>query len=75
MRERVSLLGVIAEERGSLELSVKVVIAKSDGSTCGGHLLEATVRPTLEVLLTELPRRLRRPHDPSARTSLIDIGT
>lgn len=73
--EVVSLLGVIAEESGRLGPHVKVVLAKRDGSTFGGHLLEATVSPTLEILLTELPRRLRRRHDPSAGTSPIDVRT
>ena len=39
----------------------------------GGHLLEAHVRPTLEVLLTESPAHLRRRHDPESGLSLIAV--
>ena len=36
------------------------VVGKRDGSAHGGHLLEAHVRPTLEVMRIESPRHLRR---------------
>ena len=39
----------------------------------GGHLLEARVRPTLEVLLTESPAYLRRECDPQSGIALIRI--
>jgi hypothetical protein len=32
-----------------------VVVSRADGTAMGGHLLEAHVRPTLEVVLTESP--------------------
>ena len=37
----------------------------------GGHLLEARVRPTLEVMLTESSRGLRRRFDPESDLALI----
>ena len=37
----------------------------------GGHLLEAHVRPTLEVVLTESPRHLRKRKDPESGLALI----
>jgi predicted DNA-binding protein with PD1-like motif len=52
---------------------IHAVLGRSDGSTVGGHLLEASVRPTLEVLLTETPAELRRRHDPATGLALIDI--
>lgn len=36
-----------------------VVLGTSDGTTRGGHLLEARVRPTLEVIVVESPEHLR----------------
>ena len=37
----------------------------------GGHLLEAHVRPTLEVVLTELPRHLHKRKDSDSGLALI----
>ena len=37
----------------------------------GGHLLEAHVRPTLEVVLTELPRHLHKRKDAESGLALI----
>jgi uncharacterized protein len=45
----------------------------SDGSTRGGHLLTGTVRPTLEVVLTETPATLRRKKRADIGIALIDI--
>jgi predicted DNA-binding protein with PD1-like motif len=39
----------------------------------GGHLLAATVRPTLEIMLTESPRHLRRSVDEKTGLPLIDL--
>jgi hypothetical protein len=35
--------------------------------------MEATVRPTLELILTESPAYLRRKHDPRSGLALISI--
>lgn len=50
-----------------------VVVSRSDGSTVGGHLLEATVNPTLEVIVTESPAHLRRRYDPETGLALVDL--
>ena len=49
------------------------VLGRRDGSTVGGHLLDARVRPTLEVLLTESPDYLRRGCDPRSGIALIRV--
>jgi predicted DNA-binding protein with PD1-like motif len=49
-----------------------VVVGFPDGSTKGGHLLEARVWPTLEVFVTELPRALVKQYDPESGLDLID---
>lgn len=51
---------------------VHVVLGRRDGTTRGRHLRAATVRPTLEVMVTESPRSLRRRFDPDAGLALID---
>lgn len=59
--EVLSLIGDIAEgDDGRASLHLHAVLGLRDGSTKGGHLLKATVRPTLEVIVTEMPGHLRR---------------
>jgi uncharacterized protein len=46
----------------------------ADGSTRGGHLLAGTVRPTLEVVLTEVAATLRRKKRADRGIALIDLA-
>ena len=71
--EVLSLVGDIALERDKPKLHAHVVVGKRDGTAHGGHLLEARVRPTLEVMLVESPVRLRRVFDPASGLALIHI--
>jgi uncharacterized protein len=73
--EVLSLIGDIALEQDRPKVHAHVVVGKSDGTAHGGHLLEAHVRPTLEVTLVESPRHLWRRHDPESGIALIDLGT
>ncbi len=50
-----------------------LVVGRRDGSTRGGHLLEAHVRPTLEVVLVESPAHLHRRFDPQSHLALIRL--
>lgn len=70
--EVLSLLGDVALKDGEPKLHLHAVLGRSDGATVGGHLLEAHVRPTLEVILTESPAHLRKRHDPATGLALID---
>jgi uncharacterized protein len=72
--EVLSLVGDIALKDGDPTLHAHVVVGKSDGTAHGGHLMEAHVRPTLEVILVESPSLLRRTMDPESGLALIDIG-
>jgi predicted DNA-binding protein with PD1-like motif len=72
--EVLSLAGDIALDGKQPKLHLHAVLGRRDGSTVGGHLLTATVRPTLEVLLTESPSHLRRVCDPRYGIALIDLG-
>jgi predicted DNA-binding protein with PD1-like motif len=49
------------------------VIGKADGTAHGGHLLEAHVRPTLEVIVTESPAHLHRRSDPETGLALLRL--
>ncbi len=72
--EVMSLVGNITlEESGGPKVHAHVVVGKSDGTAHGGHLLEAHVRPTLEVILVESPTRLRRKMNADVGLALIDL--
>mgnify|MGYP006176373101 CR=1 FL=1 len=73
--EVLALVGDIALGDGDhKKVHAHVVLGKRDGAACGGHLLSAKVRPTLEVIVTEAPGHLRRVHDPESGLALIRIG-
>jgi predicted DNA-binding protein with PD1-like motif len=71
--EVLALVGDVAITEGAPKLHAHVVVGKRDGTAHGGHLLEAHVRPTLEVMLIESPAYLRRVHDPRSGLALIDV--
>ncbi len=72
--EVVSFVGdVTLGPKGEPKLHPHIVLARSDGSAVGGHLLEAHVRPTLEIVLTEAPAHLRRETDPETGLALIRL--
>ncbi|HEX6793295.1 MAG TPA: PPC domain-containing DNA-binding protein [Casimicrobiaceae bacterium] len=76
LREQVevlSLVGDVALEGDSPKIHAHVVVGKRDGTAHGGHLLEAHVRPTLEVMLVESPMHLWRVFDPESGLALIEI--
>ena len=72
--EVLSINGDIALDQGQPKVHAHAVLGRRDGSTVGGHLLQATVRPTLEVLLVESPGYLRKTCDPETGLALIDVG-
>jgi uncharacterized protein len=71
--EVVSLLGDVAVAAGGPSLHLHAVLGKADGSTVGGHLLAAHVRPTLEVILIQPPSYLRKRRDPTTGLALIAL--
>ena len=77
VREQVEVLSLVGDialtEKGEPKIHAHVVVGRSDGTTRGGHLLEGRVRPTLEVMLVESPRHLRRKHDPQSGLALIQL--
>ena len=70
--EVLSMIGDVALHEDKPKLHVHVVLGKHDGTAHGGHLLQAYVRPTLEVLLVESPGYLRRSIDPESGLPLIN---
>jgi predicted DNA-binding protein with PD1-like motif len=73
--EALSLVGDIAAgDDGKPSLHIHAVVGLSDGTTRGGHLLKAIVRPTLEVTIVESPTHLRRRKRPELGIALIDLS-
>jgi hypothetical protein len=71
--EVLSLLGDVAVGDQGPTLHLHTVLGKADGSVVGGHLIEAYVRPTLEVILIQPPSYLRKRKDSETGLALIDI--
>lgn len=71
--EVLALVGDVALDAGKPKVHAHVVLGLRDGSARGGHLLEALVRPTLEVILIESPGHLKREFDPASGLALITI--
>jgi predicted DNA-binding protein with PD1-like motif len=75
VREQVEVLSLIGDvaldDKGKPQVHAHVVVGRSDASTRGGHLLEGHVRPTLEVMLVESSRGLRKRFDPESGLALI----
>ena len=71
--EVVTLVGNFATKDGEAKLHAHAVVSKRDGRAYGGHLLEAHVRPTLEVVVTESPAELRRETDPETGLPLLAL--
>jgi predicted DNA-binding protein with PD1-like motif len=62
--EVAALIGDVADDpSGTPALHIHLVVGTRDGSAKAGHLGEAHVRPTLEVILTESPAHLRKLKD------------
>jgi uncharacterized protein len=56
---------------GKPAIHIHLVIGRKDGSAMAGHLGEAHVRPTLEVIVAEQPSYLQKVHDPETGLALI----
>ncbi|MDW6023556.1 PPC domain-containing DNA-binding protein [Mesorhizobium sp. BAC0120] len=72
--EVASLIGDVAlAPDGGRSLHMHAVLGRRDGTALAGHLAEAHVRPTLEIILTESPEHLRKRHDPRSGLALIKL--
>lgn len=71
--ELLSMIGDIALNNGEPQVHAHCVVGRRDGTAHGGHLLEARVRPTCELILTENPTHLKKNFDPESGLALIQI--
>ena len=70
--EVIGMSGDIALYQGKPAVHTHMVVGNPDGTTRGGHVLEADVSPTLEVMVTEDPVTLQKRFDPATDLTLID---
>jgi uncharacterized protein len=70
--EVLSLTGNLALDDDQPFFHVHVALGLRDGAARGGHLFEATVRPTVELVLTTYSRSVRRKIDPDTGLPLLD---
>ena len=70
--ELLSLTGNLALNGNEPFFHIHVALGSRDGSARGGHLFEATVRPTVELVLTTSPRPERRKTDLETHLPLLD---
>ena len=70
--EVLSMIGDIALNKGKPAVHTHMVVGFPDGSVRGGHILEAHVCPTLEVMVTVEPNAMHRVADPATNLTLID---
>ena len=70
--EVLSLTGNLALDDNKPFFHVHVALGRRDGSARGGHLFEATARPTVELVLTAYPKPVRRKIDAETGLPLLD---
>ena len=70
--EVLSLLGDVALYQGKPVVHAHMVVGFDDGRVRGGHLVQAHVWPTLEVIVTAYPRPLYKKFDSEKGIAVID---
>ena len=70
--EVLSLTGNLALNGNEPFFHIHVALGLRDGSARGGHLFEAKVRPTVELVLTAYPKPVRRKIDSETGLPLLD---
>src|ERR1700730_4218542 len=70
--EVISMIGDIALYQGKPVVHAHMMVGTSDGTTRGGHILDANVSPTLEVMVTVDPIAMQKRLDPETDLTLID---
>src|SRR3984957_3934341 len=70
--EVIGMSGDIALYQGRPVVHTHMLVGGPDGTTQGGHVLEAYVSPTLEVMVTVDPVAMHKHLDPETNLTLID---
>ena len=70
--EVIGMSGDIALYQGKPVVHTHMVVGSPDGTTRAGHVLDAYVSPTLEVMVTVDPIAMQKRFDPDTDLTLID---
>jgi uncharacterized protein len=70
--EVIGMSGDIALYQGKPVVHTHMVVGSPDGTTRAGHVLDAYVSPTLEVMVTVDPITMKKRLDPETDLTLID---
>jgi hypothetical protein len=70
--ELIGMSGDIALYQGRPVVHAHAVVGGPDGTTQGGHVLEAYASPTVEVMVTVDPVTMQKRFDPETDLTLID---
>ncbi len=70
--ELIGMSGDIALYQGRPVVHTHAVVGGPDGTTQGGHVLEAYASPTVEVMVTVDPVTMQKRFDPETDLTLID---
>ncbi len=70
--EVIGMSGDIALYQGNPVVHTHMVVGSPDGTTRAGHVLDAYVSPTLEVMVTVDPVTMHKRFDPATDLTLID---
>jgi predicted DNA-binding protein with PD1-like motif len=65
-------VGDIALYQGKPVVHTHMVVGRPDGTTRAGHVLDAYVSPTLEVMVIVDPLAMKKRFDPTTDLTLID---
>src|SRR5271167_1630887 len=72
--EVIGMSGDIALYQGKPVVHTHMVVGSPDGTTRAGHVLDAYVSPTLEVMVVVDPIAMKKRFDPETDLTLIDPG-
>jgi len=72
--ETISFIGNVAIFNGKPVVHIHMAVSQSDGTVHGGHLFQAYVWPTLEIVMTVEPTPLYKKKEPDTGFALIDPG-
>src|SRR5271170_4133471 len=70
--EVIGMSGDIALYQGKPVVHTHMIVGSPDGTTRAGHVLDAIVSPTLEVMVTVDPIAMKKRFDPETDLTLID---
>jgi hypothetical protein len=71
--EVLALSGSIARADDEVKIHAHTILGRRSGETIGGHLIQARVRPTLELFLLDLGARLTRRKDEPTGLWLLEL--